>query len=153
MMIQREARPSCIYPTSSPVSPTHPCLLSLSRRESANNVMRAYRSDVVFYFISDLENFVNLSHQIRCATPKSRGNRVRRKSSAVQYLDVTFVRRSYYFWQILETADSTFQAQDPKVARVITFTSKNTQGEKTTSIYTIGACPMHYMCMHTCECR
>ena len=62
-------------------------------------------------------------------------HRVRVPSLSIQ---VTYVRRSYFFWERLETADSTFQTQDPNVALIITFTSRNTLGEKTTSTFTLG---------------
>jgi hypothetical protein len=92
----------------------------------------------VYNFISNLENFVNLSQQIRCAIPKSRGNKPRRKTTQVQFLEVTYVRKSLYFWEVLETADSTFQAQDAEIAMVLSFISRNTLGEKTTSTFTLG---------------
>ncbi len=93
----------------------------------------------VFHFISSLENFISLSQQIQCATPKDRGNGVRGKiSSQVHYLNVTIIHPVYIFWTKLETADATFQATEKDNVYTITFICKNTLGETLTSTFTIG---------------
>lgn len=94
--------------------------------------------EIVYKFISNMENFVYLSPDIQCATPKSNNSRrIIGQSSQTSYLELTFVRKSCFFWTVYENADATFQIQEKENPMSVILSSRNQRGEKMTSTYFI----------------